>query len=192
MRGQFFVIAFVAFSVNVCPADAAVFLVDLIDNDGPHISGQVDTSLDILTVTSWTENAGGTAFWTPSTLSRTYSAIDFFMSPFDVPDNWNGTIGTNWGFLNNNDLNATGWNEGTFMSPGIVIFDGWGASQLQGSLSTFQTEMRWDLIPTGNSSFANAQFDTVSVSLIPEPGSLSMFALSGFAGLALLRRKRVG
>jgi len=47
--------------VGVWDSEATLYSVELVDNDGPRITGVVDTTADIFTILTWAENPGGTA-----------------------------------------------------------------------------------------------------------------------------------
>lgn len=168
------------------PAAAALFNVDLVDNDGPHIMGYVDTTANTMTVTSWTENPGGNSFWTASNLPRTYDAVDAVGDPFDVPDNWDGTIGNTWGFLNPLGNMSAGWNEGTFVND--TSSDGWGIFRVAGTNHAGTNETQWSAIPVDPNSAPTATFDAVTVSPIPEPESALLLVLGAAAGIWRARR----
>jgi len=148
--------------VAVCNANATLYSVELIDNDGPHITGVVDTTADTFTILTWIENPGGTAFWSGNDLPRTYQAKNSNGNAYDVPDNWNGTM-SGWGFLNPNNFYHSGWNEGA-SADDIYLFDGWGIGLVQASYSTGGASA-WNMMPVGGSSFATANFDSVVVLL---------------------------
>jgi|GEM_PF-3543991 len=118
------------------------------DTIGPQWEGIVDTRANTLTIETWIETPGSIEFWTPTHLPLVLPAQTASGEPFDVPDDWDGTTGNNWGFISetsNFDLN---WNEG-FPEPFFNrAFLGWGG--------TFQ--------PSGNEiKFFHSPFDEKGV-----------------------------
>jgi hypothetical protein len=171
-------------------ASATLFDVELVNASGPHILGQVDTLTDTFTITAWTENPLGTAWWSPSDLPRTYVALTG-SGPFDVPDAWDGTIGTDWAFINSQTLSEAGWINGAFSPLGpTLIRDGWGGGvNGSGAIDTSFTQTVWTNVPFTLNSVAPLGFNSVTVSVVPEPSTLTMAAVGAIL-LALIRRGR--
>lgn len=169
---------------------AAMYSVDLFDVQGPHIKGIVDTTADTFTINSWTENAGGIAYWTASDLPRTYPAVNATGGGFDVPDNWNGTIGNTWGFINPNSLPNAGYHEGSYFS-GALAHDGWGGwIDSTNSISVAFNQLRWPVVPVHDRAASTIDFETVRIRQVPEPATaaLASLLLAGTAGM--FRRRR--
>ena len=111
---------------------ATLFNVELIDNNGPHITGVVDTASDTFTVNTWTENPGGYNFLTPTNLPRVYNAMTGSPScPFDTPnydvsDEWDGTIGPDWAFIYPTGSRSS-WEWSQPVDTPNLWNDGWGS-----------------------------------------------------------------
>ena len=171
-------------------ANATIYDVNLVDLDGPQIVGQVDTATNRFVVTSWIENPGGLANWSPSpaSLPLTYTALMSSGAVYDVPDNWDGKIDLTWGFIADARNADVLWNEGAYTEAGR--HHGWGggitvATRPAIAVSLF-TEMNWQWAPTGATDVNTSTFDSVSVVAIPEPSTLLLAAV----GLPLLLRRR--
>jgi hypothetical protein len=192
MKLLFLAIACLCSLVPCQSLHATLFHVSLIDDDGPQILGEVDSGTDTFTVTSWLENAGGTAFWSPSqaSLPVLYTALDPTGAVFDVPEDWNGTIDLTWGFvadLRNADIT---WNEGVYTD--IIRHHGWGGgvSRSLGLKVDFFDYTRWQWTPTGPSAVDTPTFDSIAVTVIPEPASMVLFCL-GALGLVACNCRRL-
>jgi hypothetical protein len=176
------------------PASATVFFIELIDTDDQlTIRGEVDSATNKLTVTSW-ENIGPIAFWNPdpgvpSNLPISYTALDSVGVNFDVPDNWDGTISSDWGFVADLPNTAIAWVEGAYVE--VIRHHGWGAGvQAVGGLDVSQNEFVWHWTPTGSDTFDDITFETVNVTVIPEP-SVGVLLFSGLvAALVLVPGRR--
>jgi len=156
-----------------------VFQVELKDNDGPHVFATVNTTTDSMTINTWTEIAGNFEYWTPSDLPRVYPAINSVGGTYDVPDNWDGTIDSNWGFVNPDKLPVAGWTEGSYAALALV-HDGWGGRiDAGGNVSVGFDETTLQSVPwaVGNASPADLDFISV-VEIIPEPTTLTLAALA--------------
>jgi len=172
-------------------AAATLFNVELIDNDGPLILGQVDTVSDTFTITAWTENPLGTVWWSAADLPRTYLALDAAGASFDVPDGWDGTIGTDWAFINPETLGEAGWINGLFSSL-TLIRDGWGGGvDGSGVIDTSFAENVWSNLPFGSNSAAPNGFNSVSVTAVPEPAAFVTLGV-GLVLVGLMRRRSAG
>ena len=185
-------------------ASAAMFSIVLDDLDGPHIEGVVNTVADTLKVTSWTENPGGVAFWTPqlSQLPLFYTAIDDSAAKFDVPDNFAGDITgvlditsstasvLGWGFVADLPNNGISWNEGIYAE--AFRHHGWGGGiRLSDGVNVeFFGEQRGQWVPTGSQTFDNAFFETITVTELPEPSTASLLVFGLLAGLAISPARR--
>lgn len=95
------------------PACGTLYSVDFNDFNGPHWTGIVDTTSDTLTITKWVQNPSGLvdeiliiggpiSDVLPATTQGERIRWDppsFADAPYDVPDNWDGKIGSDWAFI---------------------------------------------------------------------------------------------
>jgi hypothetical protein len=183
------------FLISPFAANADLIGVEWTDNDGPQWTGVVDTTTNSLAILTWVEGAGGVNWWTPSTpltfqayLAPTFPTTFAALTAFDVADAWDGTIGANWGFLSDLTKDAITWNEGVFT--GNTSRLGWGISQFNsGTIRVnFSTEMDFAFTPFSISGNLVAHADSVTVTKVPEPGTLTLLGI-GLLGLGLARRK---
>lgn len=175
-------------------ANAAQLSVQFTDNDGPQWTGIVDTTTDTLTINTWVEGAGGRDFWTPTgpLTFKAYEAATFnttfgALTPFDVPDGWDGSIGPDWGFLSDLTKQQISWNQGVFTANNSRL--GWGISQRndEAVVSGFNSEIDFSFVPYSNVDNFATEADSLIVKPVPEPGAVGLLGL-GLA-LAALRRK---
>ena len=166
-------------------AGAAVFDVEFNDFDGPHWTGQVDTTTDTLTIQTWVENPGLPDVFSPASLPLTLDAltINGVGGPFDVPDNWDGTISTTWGFIFGAPNASIVWNEGTPTPFHNTTRFGWGGLA-DGGVPLFSawTHLSMGDVPGSSpttNSFLRADTVTVTEVVIPAPAA-------GWMGLVLL------
>jgi hypothetical protein len=145
-------------------AQATPFFVSYNDFKGPRWEGIVDTGKDILTINSWVENSGLTEFWTPhvSNFPIILNATDKDLNPFDVPENWNGTTGDNWGFISPISNFEFAWNEGIPTSFFEEVFWGWGGTFQGGNF--FQSPFD----PSGTRLYSIQRSETTAESSEPE------------------------
>lgn len=127
------------------PTNAALYSLEWSLSEGePYIQGIIDTQQDLLRITHWSDQ-DQTA--TSEFFARTPDLTDTSVFPdnewqmyayqangdiYDIPDNWNGDIGIDWGFISSIDLDSIPWNEGsghTAGPPGVmeVVYTGFGA-----------------------------------------------------------------
>ena len=167
-------------------ANAALFNVDFNDNTASHWTGVVNTTTDTLTFTSWTENAGFPTLLIPS-LPMVWDAVDGTGSSFDVPDNWDGNFGTNWGFLSPVSFNSISFVNGTYNS---TFTPGWHIQRYSdGTIATNIGTNRISPWPRDNGILAYADADTVVITaVVPIPGAVWLLG-SGLIGLVGFRRK---
>ena len=170
-------------------ASAVIIPFSLVDNDGPAISGFVDTTADQATFNTWTENSGGVDFFTPVSLPIVLDAVDSTGASFDVGDDWDGTIGSTWAFIAPLDNFATAWNEGAITNDFNQFFGLGGAFNGTSPFAFAGNETNLLNIPrdtTGGTS--SATFDTVTT---PE-GYADSLMLMGLAGVGLIVGRRRG
>jgi hypothetical protein len=161
--------------------------------------GQVDTTLNRLTISALSDNVGGNAFWTP-TNAIIFDAVQLQggtnqsnLVSYNITDAWNGVIGTNWGFTSALSKSAISWNEGAFTAHnaklgfGIRVFNDLSVDTNVG------TEFFGYNPYTSNDNEAfgqgTATFSVVGPVDVPEPTTLAIFAL-GMIGLASRRFKK--
>jgi len=176
--------------VSIPSANGALFNVDYNDFTGPHWTGVIDTASDKLSINTWTETAGFPDYWTPSSLPLVWDAIDSGGSIFDVPDDWNGSLGINWGFMSPVVLSAMSFNEGTStinnMKPGWHIHEINGG--IQGNVG--QNKMGvW--LRASNFVFAS-EAESVQITAapaVPIPPALWLFG-SGLLGLVGVAKRK--
>ncbi|MBC6987770.1 PEP-CTERM sorting domain-containing protein [Alteromonas sp. BZK5] len=193
--------------------NAALIDVTYHDADGPQWTGVVDTTTDLLTIASWTEGVGGVYdYWTPQDpTSLIFQAIDLgtasnvyvsasSLTSYDVPDNWDGTIFSGWGFLSTQGKQDIAWNEGIFSGNNSRL--GWGLAQTNAGLfnpTDFATENFFSFTPYSSTanrvSSIGGPNDFISIvprvdvttpdsTEVPEPATLTFF------GLTLLAMRR--
>ncbi|NIZ62783.1 hypothetical protein DL239_17580 [Sedimentitalea sp. CY04] len=173
---------------------AATFDVAYTDNDGPQWTGIVDSTTDTFTILSWAEGAGGIGYWTPTSASLPllFNAVTAALDPFDVPDDWDGTIGNNWGFLSDLIKSDIEWQEGNFSGNNSHL--GWGISQVNnGSISSSVGESYFLYTPRSSTGNYLSTANSVSVTSVPSPVPLPAagFLLIGALGsISLLRGRK--
>jgi hypothetical protein len=161
--------------------------------------GQVDTAADTFTITQWnmldtSSSSSPVTVWTPVNLPIVLHAIDANRNAVDVPDTWDGTIGSDWAFVsltNNADLP---WNEGSHTGGINDAALGWGGyrpgSNGPNSDTFHYVSYNEDpalYIPNGVNSVQTFNWTSQSVTPVPEP---SLAALLGLGGFFLILRKR--
>ncbi len=165
---------------------ATVFHIDFNDFDGVHFTARVDTGTDQLTFLTWEENPGGNTHFVPVLSGMLpWVAVDDTMAPFDVPDDWDGTIGSNWGFLAQQNRDQITWQNGPAGNPQST--PGWGIAIIPPFSANFD-ETQLNAIPVSASNATQSVADVVTVAAVPEP---SMFAFCVVAcGCWYLHRRR--
>ncbi len=160
---------------------------------GIGFTGIVNTTADTFTLTSVTDGVGGLDFWTIAA-PVVMNAVDSSGLSYDVPDAWNGTIDSTWGFLGP-ELSAISFNEGSANATWSDWHTGWGAFENpSGSVFTTSTHtgaMRnWPFTSTNGNGYWITQpghGGQLTITLVPAPGTAALFTISGAIGA---RRRR--
>ena len=178
---------------SVSPANAALFSVDFNDYDGPHWTGYIDTTNDTLTITGWTENPEPSwqHFWSPADTSipMIWDAVNGSGLGYDVPDNWDGTFGTNWGFLSRVPLSEINFVDGDCTLNDFI--PGWHIYKIISTnyIATNTGTNRMSPWPRWSDFSGIVWADSVQVTaIVPIPGAVWLFG-SGLIGFIGLRRK---
>jgi hypothetical protein len=173
---------------------AAQFAVDLVDWYGTGIAGTVDTSSDTFAINSWV-NSTTTPGWAPALTEFPVTLRAFSFTgggPYDVPDNWDGTI-SGWAFLLQppQDNQSTQWQQGT-VNTGVASF-GWGGFRgyngYVGAIGGEGGNAVLSYLPTGPDNVMSEGLLGVSITLVPEP-SMTLLVLGGGGALYLVRKRR--
>ncbi len=155
-------------------------------------TGIVDTVADTFTLTSVTDGVGGLDFWTISA-PVVMNAVDSAGLAYDVPNTWDGTIDSTWGFLGPL-LSGISYNEGSATGTWSDWSTGWGA--FMNSAGTVYTTAshngplhNWVFTSTSSIGYWITQpgHGPVSSTLVPAPGAAALF---GLGGLCAARRRR--
>lgn len=184
--------------------NATLLMVEYTESQTVKWTGQVDTTLNTLTITSLTDNVGGEAYWTPQqpilfNAVRLVGGTDFTsLVSYDVDDLWNGSIAADWGFISQFNKNGIQWNEGVFTGNNSHLGWGLGMSNV-GSLDLRRNESFFGYTPWATDLNRGYGEGVVTVNTIideeeqvasvPEPSTLAIFAL-GVIGLASRRFKK--
>jgi PEP-CTERM motif len=186
------VAAIVVLLLSLPLLQAAQFSVHLVDQTGPTIDGIVDTTTDTFAIGSWVSSPSATT-WTPA-LTQFPLALRAYSfnggSPYDVPDNWNGTI-SGWAFLLQppQDNHRIQWQQGTLV--GTVASFGWGGFRgyngFVGPLEGGGNRV-FPYVPSAPDTVTDVVFDTVSIALVPEPSTM-LLIVGGVGAVYFLRRR---
>jgi len=155
-------------------------------------TGVVDTTADTFTLTSVTDGAGGNDFWTISA-PVVMNAVDSGGAAYDVPDAWDGTIDSTWGFLGP-FLATIPFNEGSATGTWSDWSTGWGAFENPaGTIITTAGHNgplhNWAYTSTNSNGYWITQpaHGPLTITLVPAPGAAALF---GLGGLCAARRRR--
>jgi len=180
--------------LNPSRAEAASFAVSFNDANVLAFEGVVDTDADTFTVETWfippQAQANEDTPWTLTSLPSVWNAVDSTGATYDVPDNWDATIGLNWGFLPPGNNASLGWAEGV---PTLERTIGWGAGVYSSGLSTGSNELSIQALPSAAGTVRGANIshfnssDSLLITAVPEPGTGAML-LVGLLYLHLSRR----
>jgi len=139
----FSAITFCVMIFSSAPLNATLYSLEWSLSDGePLILGIVDTEQDLLKINHWSDRdltpTSDHFAWTPDlTNASVFPANEWHMYAyqangeiFDIPNNWDGNIGVDWGFISSIDLDSIPWNQGSrnYTGPSIldVIYPGFG------------------------------------------------------------------
>lgn len=162
---------------------------------GIGFTGVVDTTADTFLLTSVTDGASPQPFWTISA-PILMNALNSAGLPYDVPDAWDGTIDSTWGFVGPQLGSITVFNEGSVTSAWNLWTTGWGGMINSGGTpimgpTHLNAMANWPYTATNSAGFWITQpgHGTLSVtsSTIPLPTALPM-GLALIGALAWRRR----
>ncbi len=109
------------------PAHATLFDVTWSNNKGSHWTGVVNTTNNTLVIDSWTTNDRIRQWWKlPETESIIFDAVDINGDTFEIADDWDGTIGTDWAFFSRQSMGEVPWLAGTYTGIYSDSHIGWG------------------------------------------------------------------
>ncbi|WP_368184044.1 hypothetical protein [Aestuariibius sp. HNIBRBA575] len=170
------------------PAQATLYDVTLFWPHHMEWQGVVDTTTDTFTLTSWTNilDALSEPILDQMPIVFTAQTTSGF---FDVPDDWNGTIGNNWGFVSNSSFGEIDW----VVDPNLRYEHaqlGWGSrSNARGGFIDFSYRER-SLGWVAYDTFSALTADGVRVSVIEAPRALP--PVPAPAGLPLVATLMIG
>jgi len=191
VRSPMLIAVGVLFGVAAGAASGALYSVVAATNEfGIGFTGQVDTTADTFMLLSVTDGASGLDFWTISA-PIAMNAVDAAGAVHDVPDAWDGTIDSTWGFVGP-QIGSVSFNEGTASGALTAWGTGWGGFiNPMGVIDTSWTDMNglnnWPFTTATSLGYNITQpsHDGVTVTLVPAPGAL---ALGGIAAVGRRRR----
>lgn len=172
---------------SLCHGSIIQFFLD--DDQGPRVTGFVNTDLDLAIVETFEHFERGN-FWTLEELPYVLEAVNSDGSRYDVPDDWEAVIDETWGFVAEKRNTDSVWVEGK--SNSLEAF-GWGVWGLP-SDGYFNTEWSQDYLmalPTDSSITEDAHLEVVAFwpESVNEPrGDLFTTLLVLGCTMAMLRR----
>ncbi|MGJ8642467.1 MAG: hypothetical protein ACSHX9_03590 [Luteolibacter sp.] len=158
--------------------------------------GEVDSVANTFTITQWnmldtSASNPSASIWTPTTLPLVLNAVDANGQAFDVPDVWDGTIGSDWAFVSPIDNNGLGWNEGSYLPANNAL--GWGGYKPGPTDPNFHyvhyDENPMLYVPNGTNSVQTVNWTNNTITPVPEP-ALTNMAVLATAILILVKRRR--
>jgi hypothetical protein len=165
--------------------------VSMSSDNGPNITGFVDTTADKFTISAWT-NQGTTDAWTPSvsSLPIVLTAQAPAGASFDVPDNFSGNVGSAAGYgfflpIGTFSESIT-WTQGT-LSTAQTSF-GWGGFRSTPTFYALEGPTEVGYIPAFNPTFGKYFIDIPLNIQLPEPSSV--LAASAFVVAGCRRRRQ--
>lgn len=183
-------------ALSVPSAEAGVFAIEMSNGGGPMISGTVDTTSDTFRIDSWTDSSVSpeTKFPKVSELPLTLVALDTDFAGFDVPDDWDGSIGfgQGWGFFlpSGQDLTTVDWEQGPVTNFQGASF-GWGGLNNGIGTIVLRGQSTVSYVPkVDGTGLRDIGFADVSITAVPEPTSAFAMALLCLLGIAAGRRAK--
>lgn len=174
------------------------------DLNSRFMSGVVDTAANTFVIDYWAGKVGGLDLISPVNQPLTLAAysVGEGLSPFDIPDSWNGTVGSEgfgilWGFALSEPNSGITWSEPlsrelmNLLGFGFgAYYDNSGSGGPRISIDNPDPDL-WMIYHLPDNT--NDSLNIVSlfvISPIPEPSAALLSAAS--CGLLLMRRHRKG
>jgi hypothetical protein len=181
-----------AASLTSQPAYGALYSVHFVPfSTAFQWDGVVDTAADTLTITEWV-NLPGSPYWTLTSIPLTLPAVTSSRSRFDVPDNWDGSIGNDWAFISTISNFDLAWLQGQPDPFFQDIFLGWNGAFEGGQFFKFQYPVLGVVQTSADSaqSGSDGRIEITRIAVMAEPSSLSLAILASAALFAARRKLR--
>ena len=182
-RRQLSKIPAVTFAASLLSAaHAAQFSVHLVATTGPTIDGIVDTATDEFRITSWVDSSLTPGYSVPALNQFPISLRAFTAtgSLYDVPDAWDGQVGTDAEFAFflpiGQDLTTVQWIQGQPSSFWRGASFGWGGLRNNGGGIVLRNPLGFSYLPvvSSASSVGDISFNQITVTRLPEPVSIAI------------------
>lgn len=182
-------VSLLVFSLNA-EVKAETYSVHLRSNNSAMIDGFVDTLQSTFTIVSWTNsNTSITYLWEPvaSQLPIVLHAFDTNGAAYDLPSNWDGTIGNNWAFLmlpTCDNVSGVAWKQGVPSNFWKKSSFGWGGLRNSLGMNVCYGRRTLEYIPGGTDLMAGATFQEIQIAKLTtqQPAELDS---TFYAGITL-------